>query len=414
MEISRKDLQGICGEYVEMRHSSLVHCDLKTQLGDTIQKTSEGVSLRVFDKGRLTVAHAPEPISLSDKMQPAEKNPAALCTPDPVHHYEDPPQPVDLPIEEVNAVLERFTYMKEARARLESLTQYEHIVTNVGTDVYHGSSNVLVRIFLTPVEGITLTYAFGYPGEDIIKGLEQLEDFDLRPYSQCRSISPGKEDVVLSPQVTGVIFHEVAHSLEGSVQGVNQFPSFISVFDHPAKEGLGSYTYDSEGCKTSRTTMVAEGELQRCLATVFEPGTVPPTGNGRASRFDVQPIPRQSNLEVYAHTDQCTEEELVEMINRGVYIAQVGSSSAFAGGVTYFYYTVAYRIEHGELTEPIRDMGFGGTLKEMVTKIECMGSDQKMEPFVCWKTNQRIFVTTEAPSSLMRGLPLFRYSSSKS
>ena len=413
MEISDKDLQNIHGEYVEMRHSSQVYYNVRTGPGDKIQKDyKEGFSVRVVDGKRLKTAHGVEPTFLSE-IRSAKGVPVTVYTPpDPEQHYEDCPEPIELPVEEVKSILDQFTHTKSVQARLESLTAYEHIVTNRGTDVYCGNSKLLIRVFVTPVQGMTLTYSFGYPGVNVIKEMEHMEGPDMSKFSHLKSIPSGKYDVVLSPQATGVIFHELAHLFEGSLPKM-EVPSFISVSDNPEAEGLGGYLYDSEGCKASHTLLIEKGTPKRCLASIFEPGTILPTGNGRASAFDVEPIPRQTNLRVDSHT-QCTEEELLEMVGNGVYIAQVGEGTAFPGGITYFYNTVAHHIEKGKCKEALKNVGFGGNLREMVNSIEHMGGTSTMEPIVCWKNKQRLFVSVQAPSSLVRGVRLSCQTSSKS
>lgn len=411
MEISESILQKIRGNYVEARHSSVIYQDLRTQEGKEVQKEfKEGLFVRVVDRNRVKMAHSPGMEAL-DRIQSAKWHPVSTYTPpEPAHYTEEPPQPVELPVESVTSVVEFFKDIP-AWARLESLTVYEHIITNRGTNVCCGNSKLFVRIFLTPVQGITLVYSFGYPGQDISKNLELLEECNVHKFSQWSAIDSGQYDVVLSPQVTGMLFHEVAHSFEGSHPAI-QLPASISISDHPEAQRLGGYTYDSEGCRASETVLVAKGEIQGGLASVFEPGDTPPTGNGRASSFDFEPIPRQSNLEVTG--GHSSEEELLEMVKNGVYIAQVGEGSTFPGGITYFANTVSYRIENGEKAELLKNINFGGNLLDIINNIEAMGSNEKVEPTVCWKNHQRLFVTTKAPSCLIRELPLVCHTSSKS
>jgi predicted Zn-dependent protease len=405
-------LEKMQGEYVEVRHSTVIWNDLKTQLGNQIQREyKEGVSLRLVDKGCLKSAHSPDFESIVHLVHQADSHPVMNYTPAEVaKHHEEQPEPVDLPIELVQTVLNRFSTFESAGARLESLITYEHISTNLGTDIYCGTSKLFIRLFLTPQEGITLVYSFGYPGEDVIKKLEQVEQLELNKFSECHSIPSGPYTVVFSPQVTGMIFHEIAHSFEGDVPQFPEIPAFISVSDHPEAERLGGYAYDSEGTKASPTVLIDHGVPSHCLTSVFQPGDRTLTGNGRASSFDVSPIPRQSNLEVNADTTS-TEEELLEMAGDGIYIAQVGEGSTFPGNITYFTNTVCYRIEKGELKEPLKGISFGGNLTDMVKSIQYMGGIPKVEPTVCWKNKQRLFMTTTAPSSFVKDIPLSCHSS---
>jgi predicted Zn-dependent protease len=405
MDISEEIVRKIRGEYVEARYSSVLYYDLNTREGKTIHENQkEGTLVRVVDQNRLRAAYVDSVDSL-DRIDLAEKREVpAFCPPDPVEYHGKSPQPVELPTEMVFNVLETFENVAPANARMESLTVYEHVVTNRGTDVCHGTTKLFIRIFFTPVQETTLVFSCGSPGQDILKELERLNQLDLRAVSQQGSTKSGLYDVVLSPQVTGMLFHEVAHSFEGFC------PSFshvlpVTVSDHPGADRLGGYEFDSEGCRASSTTLIDNGEILGCLTSLLEPGSKSPTGNARASRSDVEPIPRQSNLEITGE-ECCREEELLEMVKDGVYISQVGESSTFPGGVTYFSKTVSYRIEKGEKTEFLRNISFGGNLVALIASIEKMGSNQKLEPAVCWKNSQRLFITTKAPSSLICNLPL--------
>jgi predicted Zn-dependent protease len=416
MEISRTLLRKIQGEYVEIRYSSVVHHDVRTQLGDGIKEFSQkGVAARVIDRGRLKTACSARPEAVETAIRSAKWTDITAYTPvDPVQHYENHPELLELPIKDVKDCLGFFAERGLCEARLESLKLYDHVVTNLGTDVCQGISKLLIRIFFTPVQGITVVYSFGYPGDDVCKGLETLAETDLRRFSDCSSVPSGQYNVVLSPQVTGMIFHEIAHAFEGSMPELKLPPS-ISLSDNPEAERLGNYTYDSEGCRASQTVLVKMGAVQGCLATVLNPGNRTPTGNGRASGFDAQPIPRQSNLEVVSEkTAQLTEEELLEMVTRGVYIAQVGEGSVFPGGITYFKNALCFSVEKGEIRRPLRNIHFGGNLIEMVKSIQRMGTNYKVEPGVCLKGYQRQYITTMAPSCLIQGMYLSSYTSSKS
>ncbi len=396
---------------MEARYSSVIYYNLMTQKGNEIQKNyREGISVRVIDKKRLKFAYSDRGI-IDSAIHSAEWSPLSTFTPPvPLHYHEKKPEPIGLPVESVENALETFNGLAEAR--VESLTFYEHIYTNMGTEVSHGNSKLLVRIFFTPQKGFTVVYSFAYPGEDVIKKLEQLESPDHQ-FSAAHSGASGQYDVVLSPQVTGMIFHEIAHSFEGSIPRMT-FPPSISLSDNPGAERLGGYTYDSEGCKTSHTILVTNGIVCGCLTSTIMPGDRTPTGNARASSFDVQPIPRQSNLEIDTNVEKYKEEELLEMINHGVYIAQIGQGSIFPENITYFANTVSYRIEKGEIGEPLLNVHFGGKLVDTVNSIQYIGANHEVVPAVCWKKNQRLFITTKAPSSLVRGMPLSCYDSSKS
>lgn len=322
----------------------------------------------------------------------------------PCTHEEPPPALLELPVGLIADALENFS-CKQVTARLESLTFYDHICTNCGTEIYHGNSSLFVRIFATPTPGLTIVYFFTFPGEDIKKKLDSLE-FNIEQFTDCFSLSPGTYDVLLSPHVTGMMFHEIIHSFEGTEPNL-LFPAFLSVSDNPSANRLGGYTFDVEGCKASRTALIHNGVIEGCLTSIFHPGDRNPTGNARASFFDVEPIPRQSNIEVDIDAGQYTEEELLEIIDNGIYIDQIGQGSVFSRNITYFENNVSYLIRGGEISEPILGVTFGGNLHNLINTIQYAGRNYITYPTVCWKKKQRLFTTMRAPSILLRGIPLY-------
>jgi len=409
IDISQESLLKIQGEYVEARSSSVIYKDFRTEPNECKSFTKKGVSLRIIDRNRLKSVHTDKLRSFDEILAHAPWVPiASYSLPSPITGEESPPEPLQLPVGLVTDILKNFSC--HVTARLESLTVYEHICTNHGTDIYHGQSTLFVRIFETLMPGLTLVHFFSYPGESIKQKLESL-DFHMNTFTDHTSLRPGMYDVVLSPHVTGMIFHEILHSFEGT-EPTLKYPSFVSISDNPAAERLGGYAFDAEGCRASRTSLICNGEVTGCLTSILHPGDRNPTGNARSSFFDTEPIPRQSNIEVDINAGGLTEEELFETVGNGIYIDQIGQGSAFPGHITYFENMVSYCIEEGEVRNPVLGVAFGGNLPQVVNTIQYSGRHYETYPTVCWKDNQRLFTTMRAPPVLVRKMPL--YISSKS
>lgn len=409
IDISQESLQKIQGEYVEARSSSVMYKDFRTEINECKNITKEGVSLRIVDRNRLKHIHTSKIKSFDEMLARAPWVPiASYSPPSPFTSEESPPEPLQLPVGLVTDILKNCSC--HVTARLESLTVYEHICTNHGMDIYHGHSTLFVRIFETPMSGLTLVHFFSYPGEPIEQELESL-DLHMNKFTDYTTLHPGTYDVVLSPHVTGMIFHELLHSFEGAEPAL-PYPSFVSVSDNPAAGRLGGYSFDAEGCRASRTSLIYNGEVTGCLTSILHPGDRNPTGNARASFFDTEPIPRQSNIEVEINAGDLIKEELPEAIGNGIYIDQIGQGSTFPGNITYFENTVSYYIEEGEVTNPVLGVAFGGNLHHIINTIQYSGRHYETYPTVCRKDNQRLFTTMRAPPVLVRKMPL--YTSSKS
>jgi predicted Zn-dependent protease len=161
---------------------------------------------------------------------------------------------------------------------------------------------------------------------------------------------------ILSPRATGVIFHEIfGHRIEGQREkredaaqtfrdkvGQKILPEWLSVVSDPTQRKLGNtelsgaYTFDNEGIRARRVTVVENGVLKNFLMSRLPLDGFPESnGHGRrAPGYNV--AGRQSNLLVSASqtvTPAELKKKLLEEIARrklpyGLYFEDI------AGGFT--------------------------------------------------------------------------------
>jgi predicted Zn-dependent protease len=160
----------------------------------------------------------------------------------------------------------------------------------------------------------------GLPSDDAV--LEKVGQMckDLMALKSAPLMEPYLGPAILSPRATGVIFHEIfGHRIEGQREkredaaqtfrdkvGQKILPEWLSVVSDPTQRKLGNtelsgaYTFDNEGIRARRVTVVENGVLKNFLMSRLPLDGFPESnGHGRrAPGYNV--AGRQSNLLVSA------------------------------------------------------------------------------------------------------------------
>lgn len=204
------------------------------------------------------------------------------------------------------------------------------------------------------------------------------------------TISEGSYDVILDHQVGGLFIHEAfghlseadnllqSRELRKTMTLGTEFASpLLNVIDDPGAPGHpGSYVYDDEGVKGSRTHLIREGKLSGRLhsrQTAALMGELA-TGHCRAKDFTFRPIPRMGNIFIDAGPHSF--EEMVSSIDRGLYL--FGAAGGQTSGERFsFAVQGGYFIANGKITGMVRDISLGGNLFTTLRNISMVGSDFK-------------------------------------
>ncbi|WP_168196634.1 TldD/PmbA family protein [Bdellovibrio sp. ZAP7] len=204
-------------------------------------------------------------------------------------------------------------------------------------------------------------------------------------------VTPGKYNLVLNPEITGVFVHEsFGHMSEADSMigdpvaketwklGKKVAADFISIVDSGSHEGGSGYCpIDDEGHKATKTYLVKNGILSGRLHS-FDTALAldeQPTGNGRAIGFEFDPIVRMTST--YIENGTTPIEDLFKMAGDGIYIEN------FDYGTGGDLFTVApsraYTIKDGKLSTPIRASVISGQLFETLHNIQAISNDFKLE-----------------------------------
>lgn len=263
-------------------------------------------------------------------------------------------------------------------------------------------------------------------GYEPVGGAEGLEIFDQTSPEQVAEVAArralqmlqappapaGTMPVILSSEAGGTMVHEaVGHGLEADLaeQGLSVYAGkigqkvaneLITVVDDGTLAGKrGSYAYDDEGTPSSRNVLVENGILktymQDRLSALKSGGES--TGNGRRESYRHRPIVRMTNTYIAPGTSD--PEDIVRSVPKGLFVKKMGGGQVnTVNGDFVFEVTEAYRIENGEIGEPVRGATLTGNGPKVLNEVDMVGNDLGFALGTCGKDGQGVPVTDAQPT----------------
>ena len=234
---------------------------------------------------------------------------------------------------------------------------------------------------------------------------------------EAKPAPAGEFTVVLGAGDPGVLLHEaVGHGLEGDFnrKGTSAFSGLIGkqvaskgvsvIDDGTIENSRGSLNFDDEGTATQRTSLIEDGILvgymqDRMNARLMN---MKPTGNGRRESYAHQPMPRMTNTIMLP--GNASQEDLIKSAKNGIYFPKFnGGQVDITSGKFVFESAIAYLIEDGKITTPIKGASLIGNGPEVMKNITAIGNDLAMDKGtgVCGKDGQSVAVGMGQPSLLI-------------
>ncbi len=239
----------------------------------------------------------------------------------------------------------------------------------------------------------------------------------------------GKLDLVLGPEVSGIIAHEsCGHPFEAdrilgreAAQAGESFVepkmlgkrignSVVSVIEDPTIPGTyGFYLYDDEGVKARKRFLIKNGIINEFLHNRETAHTLKTKSNGsaRASEYDKEAIVRMANT--FIRPGDYKEEELIKDVKNGVYIKNFMEwniedkrfKNRYVGNESFL-------IKNGKLSYPIRNPAVEITTPALYSSIDAIGNNLEYHAGTCGKGEpmQGIPVTLGGPSIRLRNIKL--------
>lgn len=208
---------------------------------------------------------------------------------------------------------------------------------------------------------------------------------------KAEKVEGGVYTVILDPEIAGVFIHEAFGHLseadhlhkneklrEIMKPGTRMGDEILNVIDDGSIKGeRGYYKYDDEGVLSSKTYLIKDGFLNSRLHSIYTASLMDEglTGNARALDYRFSPLVRMSCT--YIEPQDKSFEELLEGVDRGLYIkGAIGGQTELE--MFTFTAKMAYKIERGEIKEPVRDVVLSGNVFETLKNIDAVGKDLKL------------------------------------
>ncbi len=263
-------------------------------------------------------------------------------------------------------------------------------------------------------------------GYEPIGGFQGFEIFDENPPEEIaekaakRAIlmleSPkapaGKMPVILDSEAGGTMIHEaVGHGLEADLaqEGLSVYsgkigetvasPLITVIDDATLPYKRGSYGIDDEGTPARCNDLVEKGVLKGYMydrLTALKDGRES-TGNGRRESYRYRPIPRMSNTYIApGETDPAT---ILKETDKGLFVKKMGGGQVdTVSGNFVFEVSEGYKIENGEMAEPVRGAVLTGNGPEVLRIIDRVGNDLGFAIGTCGKDGQGVPVSDAQPT----------------
>ncbi|MCA0044065.1 metalloprotease TldD [Celeribacter litoreus] len=230
----------------------------------------------------------------------------------------------------------------------------------------------------------------------------------------------GVMDVALGPGWPGVLLHEaVGHGLEGDfnrkktsafagLMGERVAAKGVTILDDGTiPDRRGSISVDDEGTPSEKTVLIEDGILvgymqDRQNARLMG---VTPTGNGRRESYAHPPMPRMTNT--YMLGGDLAPDEILSGMDDGIYaVGFSGGQVDITNGKFVFNCTEAYRVEKGQIKEPVKGATLIGDGATAMQHVRAVGNDMALDTGVgnCGKGGQWVPVGVGQPTLLIGGL----------
>ena len=233
---------------------------------------------------------------------------------------------------------------------------------------------------------------------------------------EARPAPSGPMAVVIANGTGGVLFHEACgHSLEADAVykkasvfmdklGHKVASPLLSAYDDATLTNRwGSFSYDDEGVRASRTPLIEGGVLRNFIndrKRSMRDG-VPATGNGRRQSYRFVPVPRMTNTYIEAGTAK--KEEIIADTRLGLYARKLGGGEVNpVTGDFIFAVTEGYMIRDGEVAEAVKGATLIGNGPRVLADIDAIADDLDFDTGMCGKDGQSVPVCTGQPTLRVR------------
>lgn len=231
---------------------------------------------------------------------------------------------------------------------------------------------------------------------------------------EAEAAPAGSMPVVIGPGWPGMLLHEaMGHGFEGDFNrmgtsiysgkiGQRVAASGVNIVDDATLPGRrGSLHIDDEGEPGQCTTLIEGGVLTGYMHDSLNARLMnqKSTGNGRRQSYSQLPMPRMTNT--FMQAGEHSPEEIISSVKNGLYLADLGSGQVdIANGQFTFESELAYLIEDGKITRPVKGATLTGAGPQTLQLISMIGNDLALDNggATCGKSGQSVPVCVGQPT----------------
>lgn len=229
--------------------------------------------------------------------------------------------------------------------------------------------------------------------------LEQMRH-ELVDMFRAERIPAGEYDVVLAPEITGLLAHEsFGHGVEmdqfvkdraraQQFLGKQVASEIVTLTDDATlADATGSYPFDDEGMTAATTTVIDRGIFVSPITDLMSATFLgrPRTPNGRTQSWDRKVFARMSNTCIQPGTSEVAE--LLDSLKSGLYVGgfRNGIEDPQGWGIQ-FTTRYGYEVKNGKRTGKVyTPLTVTGYVPEILKNVSLVANDFAVTPGTCGK-----------------------------
>lgn len=313
----------------------------------------------------------------------------------------DQKQHIDFAFEIDDYIAKKYPNLARRSVRVRSQVTEKLLAVTNGYDAHTAIIRCYVDVELTvnTKDGVPVSlgnyYGHNKYLDEVFEDKQWLYDKIDKLYQQLMDFSEGvppmagTHDIVLSPDLTGMLSHEaVGHTVEadgvlgGSISGISLgkrvASELVTLMDYanitPQGEAYCKMLVDDEGTLCEDVPIITNGILTNYLhsrQTARNMGGKA-HGNTRASQYYDEPMIRMRNTAIVPGTS--TLDEMIASIDHGYYLVGNENGSGALNGEYSIVTSLGYEIKNGKIWRPIKGTTVSGLAFEMLKSVSMVGN----------------------------------------
>ncbi|MDR0314162.1 MAG: TldD/PmbA family protein [Treponema sp.] len=294
-----------------------------------------------------------------------------------------------------------YPWLASRLIQIASLDMEKTLFTADKSQAYSLTPRALIYVSMTKIENNEPVDLY-----DVYGGFGQFEDVFVKPEDMFVKIDelagkleqkakgiyakPGTHDVVLGPDLAGILAHEaIGHTVEadlvlgGSVaadmMGKESASPLVTLVDF-ANTAMGKICpvplwFDDEGVEARDAVLIDKGILKSFMHNKFSAQHfgVEPTGNARAFGFYDEPLIRMRNTAILPGTSKLSD--MIASIDNGYYFTRSSNGQADSTSEFMFGVVMGYEIKNGKIGSALRNATISGIAFDMLKTVTMISDD---------------------------------------